>query len=145
MLRAQVRIPLHGPGSLRACQAKHAIDQVDHEGISVTLGPADFARALRIAHAVPVGMRLQFTVMPLLGWSIARSFGLRAEIAAGIILIRSRSGGVALNVMAILVKGSVALSVSMTACSTPAAPFMTPLVLRVLAGRFIEIDFETMM
>ena len=82
-------------------------------------------------------MLLQFKVMPLLGWSIALSFGFPAEIAAGVILIGFCSGGVA--------KGNVALSVSMTACSTLMAPFMTPLAMRVLAGRLIEIEFLAMM
>ncbi len=114
-------------------------------GMGATLSLGDFARALRMPHAVLVGMLLQFTVMPLLGWGIAVSFGFPPEIAAGVILIGSCSGGVASNVMAFLAKGNVALSVSMTACSTLMAPLMTPLAMRVLAGRLIEIDFLAMM
>ncbi len=47
--------------------------------------------------------------------------------------------------MAFLSKGNVALSVTMTACSTLAAPLMTPLAMKLLAGRLIELDFLTMM
>ena len=114
-------------------------------GMGATLSLGDFARALRMPQAVLIGMALQFSVMPLLGWAIAVSFGFPDEIAAGVILIGSCSGGVASNVMAFLAKGNVALSVTMTACSTLMAPLMTPLAMRLLAGRFIEIEFLAMM
>ena len=114
-------------------------------GMGATLSLGDFARALRMPQAVLVGMVLQFTVMPVLGWTIAVSFGFPPEIAAGVILIGSCSGGVASNVMAFLAKGNVALSVTMTACSTLMAPLMTPVAMKFLAGRFIEIEFLAMM
>ncbi len=114
-------------------------------GMGATLSLGDFARALRMPQAVLIGMVLQFTVMPLLGWTIAVAFGFPGEIAAGVILIGSCSGGVASNVMAFLAKGNVALSVTMTACSTLMAPLLTPLAMRLLAGRFIEIEFWEMM
>ena len=114
-------------------------------GMGATLSLGDFARALRMPQAVLIGMVLQFSVMPLLGWSIAVSFGFPDEIAAGVVLIGSCSGGVASNVMAFLAKGNVALSVTMTACSTLIAPLMTPLAMQLLAGRFIEIEFVAMM
>lgn len=114
-------------------------------GMGATLSLGDFARALRMPTAVLIGMALQFSVMPLLGWTIAVAFGFPDEIAAGVVLIGSCSGGVASNVMAFLAKGNVALSVTMTACSTLMAPLMTPLAMQLLAGRFIEIDFISMM
>ncbi len=114
-------------------------------GMGATLSLADFARALKMPRAVLIGMALQFSVMPLLGAGIAMLFGFPAEVAAGVILIGSCSGGVASNVMAFLSKGNVALSVTMTACSTLAAPLMTPLAMELLAGRLIELDFLTMM
>ena len=114
-------------------------------GMGATLSVGDFLRALRMPQAVLIGMALQFSVMPILGWAIAVSFGFPDEIAAGVVLIGSCSGGVASNVMAFLAKGNVALSVTMTACSTLMAPLMTPLAMRLLAGRFIEIEFVAMM
>lgn len=114
-------------------------------GMGATLSVGDFLRALRMPQAVLIGMGLQFSVMPVLGWAIAVSFGFPDEIAAGIVLIGACSGGVASNVMAFLAKGNVALSVTMTACSTLMAPLMTPLAMRLLAGRFIEIEFVAMM
>ena len=95
--------------------------------------------------AVLIGMFLQFTIMPLAGWAIASALGFDPEVAAGVILIGSCSGGVASNVMAYLARGNVALSVTMTACSTLVAPLMTPLAMKILAGRLIPIPFVDMM
>jgi len=114
-------------------------------GMGASLSIGDFVRALKMPKAVLIGMFLQFTVMPVLGWAIATSFGFEPEVAAGIILIGSCSGGVASNVMVFLARGNVALSVTMTACSTLMAPIMTPTAMSLLAGRLIEINFWNMM
>ncbi len=114
-------------------------------GMGATLSAADFLRALRLPKAVLIGMVLQFTVMPTLGWAIATAFGFPPEVAAGVVLIGACSGGVASNVMVYLSRGNVALSVTMTACSTLLAPVMTPLAMKLLAGRLIEINFWSMM
>jgi BASS family bile acid:Na+ symporter len=47
--------------------------------------------------------------------------------------------------MTYLAGGSVALSVTMTACSTLMAPLMTPLAMRLLAGTYVEVPFVGMM
>ena len=132
-------------GEFRLSSLITPLIQVIMLGMGATLSLGDFARALRMPQAVLIGMLLQFTVMPLLGWSVAVAFGFPNEIAAGVVLVGSCSGGVASNVMAFLAKGNVALSVTMTACSTLMAPLMTPLAMRLLAGRFIEIAFLDMM
>jgi BASS family bile acid:Na+ symporter len=46
--------------------------------------------------------------------------------------------------MTYLARGDVALSVTMTACSTLLSPLMTPLLMKVLAGRLVPIDFWDM-
>jgi BASS family bile acid:Na+ symporter len=114
-------------------------------GMGASLSFADFARAVKMPKAVLIGMLLQFTVMPLAGWSIAHVFGFEPEVAAGVILIGSCSGGVASNVMAYLARANVALSVTMTACSTLLAPLMTPTAMKILAGRLVPIPFIGMM
>lgn len=109
-------------------------------GMGATLSLRDFGNAIKMPKAVVLGICLQFSVMPIIGWMIATSFRFEPEVAAGIILIGACSGGVASNVMAYLSKGNVALSVTMTACSTMLSPFATPFAMKLLAGRMIEID-----
>ncbi len=118
--------------------------QVIMFGMGTTLSVQDFTRVLTLPRPVFVGMVLQFTVMPWVGLGIATACGFPAEIAAGVILIGSVPGGVASNLMAYLARGDVALSVTMTACSTLLSPLMTPLLMKFLAGRLVPIDFWDM-
>ena len=114
-------------------------------GMGTTLSLTDFGRVLSMPRAVLIGMVLQFTVMPFLGAGLAMAFGFSPAVAAGVVLIGACPGGVASNVMAYLARGNVALSVTMTACSTLASPVMTPLMMKLLAGQYIEVRFLEMM
>jgi len=113
--------------------------------MGTTLNLRDFKRVLAMPHAVLIGVLLQFTVMPFIGRGVAAVFTSNPDIAAGIVLTGASPGGVASNVIAFLAKGNVALSVTMTACSTLLAPFMTPLLTKYLAGAYIHVDFWKMM
>lgn len=119
--------------------------QVIMFGMGTMLSLADFARVMQIPKAVLIGIILQFTIMPVVGALLARTFGFPPEVAAGVVLIGSCPGGVASNVMTFLAKGNVALSVTMTACSTFVSPLVTPLAMRWLAGQYIQIEFGEMM
>ena len=114
-------------------------------GMGTTLSVADFGRVFKMPWPVLVGFVLQFSVMPLTGLALAKVFGFQAEVAAGVVLIGSCPGGVASNLMTYLAGGNVALSVTMTSCSTIASPLMTPFLMDKLAGQFIEINFLSMM
>ena len=114
-------------------------------GMGTTLSPDDFLRVARRPWAVATGVLLQFLVMPLVGFLLAKSLGFSGELAAGCVLVGSVAGGTASNVIAFLAKGDVALSVTMTCCSTLLSPFVTPLAMKVFAGCFVEIDAAKMM
>ncbi len=114
-------------------------------GMGTTLSLSDFRRVLTMPHATLVGIALQFGVMPLTGLTLARAFGFSGEVGAGIVLVGAAPGGVASNVMTYLAGGNVALSVTMTAISTLLSPILTPLAMKLLAGRFVPIDFRDMM
>ncbi|MBN1507637.1 MAG: bile acid:sodium symporter family protein [Sedimentisphaerales bacterium] len=114
-------------------------------GMGTTLSMMDFARVVKIPWPVFIGFFLQFTVMPLVGFSLAWIIGFEPQIAAGMVLIGSCPGGVASNVMTYLAGGDVALSVTMTSCSTLASPVMTPFWMKVLAGRLVPVNFFEMM
>jgi BASS family bile acid:Na+ symporter len=114
-------------------------------GMGTMLCVGDFARVLKMPRAILVGMFLQFGVMPFSGLALCWIFGFQGEVAAGVVLIGSCPGGVASNVMTFISRGNVALSVTMTACSTLVSPLMTPLMMKLLAGQYIEIEFVQMM
>jgi len=119
--------------------------QVIMFGMGTTLTLADFLRVAKCPWAVATGVFLQFLIMPLVGFSLALAFGFSGELAAGCVLIGSVAGGTASNVIAYLARANVALSVTMTCCSTLLSPVMTPLLMKTLAGRFVAIDAKAMM
>ena len=114
-------------------------------GMGTTLSLEDFLRVAKCPWAVAVGVSLQFMVMPVVGLLLAKGFGFSGELAAGCVLVGSVAGGTASNVVAYLARANVALSVTMTCCSTLLSPFVTPLLMKLLAGRFVEIDATKMM
>ena len=114
-------------GGFELKQAIIPLVQLIMFGMGTTLAFGDFARVIRIPKAVLIGFGLQYTVMPLMGWTYATLFGLEGELAAGLILYGSCAGGVTSNVVTYIAGANLALSVTMTAFSTMMSPLMTPL------------------
>src|SRR5699024_7129004 len=86
-------------------------------GMVMTLTLEDFNHILKHPKSVIEGVVLQFSIMPLLAFALAKLLALPPEIALGVILVGCCPGGTASNVMTFLAKGNVALSVAMTTVS----------------------------
>lgn len=114
-------------------------------GMGTTLSVGDFAGIFKTPWPILIGFLLQFSVMPVVGLSLAGIFGFGPEVAAGMVLVGSCPGGVASNLMTYLAGGDVALSVTMTSCSTLASPVMTPFLMKILAGKMVPVNFFAMM
>jgi BASS family bile acid:Na+ symporter len=108
-------------------------------GMGVTLSLDDFRRVARFPLLVFLGILLQYTVMPSLGWACAWLFGLPVPFAVGLILVACCPGGTASNVISFLARADVPLSVTMTALSTLLAVIMTPTLTALLAGSRIDV------
>ncbi|MDG2108940.1 MAG: bile acid:sodium symporter family protein, partial [Flavobacteriaceae bacterium] len=111
-------------------------------GMGLTLKTGDFFQVISSPKSVFLGLGMQFVIMPLMGWGLAILFHLPSFFAVGMILVASCPGGTASNVIAYLARADVALSVTMTACSTLAAIIMTPLLTLKLSGSYLEIPAE---
>lgn len=114
-------------------------------GMGTSMSAKDFIGVAKTPKAVAIGVMAQFTIMPSLGFLLASISGFTPEIAAGIILIGCSPSGLASNVMSYLAKANLALSITITATTTLLAPVVTPLLMKLLAGTFIEIDIFKMM
>jgi len=114
-------------------------------GMGTQLSLQDFKGVFKKPKGVAVGVICQYTIMPIVGISLALSFGFPAEVAAGVVLIGSCPGGVASNVMAFIAKADLALSITLTAVSTMLSPLATPYLMQLLAGQFVPIDTYGMM
>lgn len=109
-------------------------------GMGMTLTLDDLKTALLMPKELAAGFILQYTVMPLSGFFVSRLLKLPPHYAAGLILVSCCPGGTASNIVTYLARANVALSVLMTAASTFAAAFMTPLLTSKLAGQYVAVD-----
>ncbi len=112
--------------------------------IMLTMGLTLTAADLRILASRPwdicLGTLAQFTIMPLVAFSLTHLFGLSTGLSIGLILVGCCPGGVSSNLMSYLCRGDVAFSVGMTTVSTLLAPFVTPALVLLLADQSVEID-----
>lgn len=114
-------------------------------GMGTSMGIRDFAGVVKTPKGVFIGVVSHFIIMPFIGYTLAGISHFPPEIAAGIILVGCSPNGTASNVMSYLAKANLALSVTITAISTMLAPFVTPLLMKFLAGAFVRIDVLKMM
>ena len=114
-------------------------------GMGTQMTLRDFAGLSKMPRGVLVGIVCHFSVMPLVGFGLTKIFHFPDEIAAGVILIGSCSSGLASNVMAYLARANLVLSVTVTALTTMLAPLLTPFLMKVLAGKLVEINMTNMM
>lgn len=118
--------------------------QVIMFGMGAELSFKELAGIIKMPKGILVGVVCHYTIMPLIGFALANLFHFPNEIAAGIILVGCCPSGLASNVMAYLARANLALSVAVTTVSTLLAPLFTPLLMRLLAGKFIEVHFWDM-
>jgi BASS family bile acid:Na+ symporter len=108
-------------------------------GMGVTLTTSDFRRVFLRPGDVCIGVVTQYTVMPFIGFVLAKIFGLDPLLAAGVVLVGSCPGGTSSNVITYLARGDVAFSVTMTSVSTLLSPIMLPFLMYVYAGEWINV------
>lgn len=113
-------------------------------GMGLTLTFADFARILRLPSRVLAGFAIQYTVMPICGYLMARAMSLPLPLATGLILVACCPGGTASNVVAFLARADVPLSVTLTALSTLLAALLTPAWTYLLTDTRIAVSFVQM-
>ena len=90
-------------------------------GMGTQMTLAEFKNVGRMSYPVAIGVLLQFSVMPVVGWGIAKMLGMPPEIAAGMVLIGACSSGLASNVMSYIAEANLPLSLTLTAIGTVTA------------------------
>lgn len=85
-----------------------------------------------------------FIIMPLLAFGLAIGFDLPKEVAVGVILVGCCPSGTASNVMVFLARGNVALEVAIASVSTILAPIVTPLLILLLASKWVNISIGSL-
>lgn len=96
-------------------------------GVSLDIKLDDFVRIVRSPKAPAIGLLAQFLLLPALTFALTLVLAPIPSIALGMILVAACPGGNLSNLVTYLAGGNTAVSISMTAISTAAAIFMTPL------------------
>jgi solute carrier family 10 (sodium/bile acid cotransporter), member 2 len=103
-------------------------------GMGASLTFKDFRIAFRKPQGILVGLLCQYAIMPFLAYSLAVALGLPPALAIGLILMGCMPGGTTSNIFTYFSKGTLALSIMMTVCSTLVAVAMVPALLAFYSG-----------
>jgi bile acid:Na+ symporter, BASS family len=92
--------------------------------------------------AIPAGVSCQYIIMPLTAYIIGKTMLLPTHPAAflGLILVGCSPGGTASNLVSLIAKADVALSVILTSISTIMACVVTPLLVKTLVRSAVRIS-----
>lgn len=113
-------------------------------GMGITLTPNDFKKVARNPLQVILGTIAHYVIMPFIAFLLVHLLGLTGAAAVGVILVGSAPSGTSSNVMSFLSGGDVALDVSIGLLSTLLAPVMIPTLLKLLAGKWVNVPFSSM-
>ena len=104
-------------------------------GLGLTLD--DFKRVSHEPKSVILGLIAQLIVLPIVGFLVAVAFSLSPELAVGLVIISACPGGPTSNMITYLVKGNVALSITLTAISSLVTVFTIPLIINLAMENFM--------
>ncbi|MEO0755302.1 MAG: bile acid:sodium symporter family protein [Cyanobacteria bacterium J06648_16] len=104
-------------------------------GLGLTL--ADFRRVFVEPKAVLFGLSAQLLLLPVVGFLLAALFPLSPELAVGVVILAACPGGPTSNLVSYLVRGNVALSITLTAISSLITVVTIPLVVNLGMQSFL--------
>ncbi len=107
-------------------------------GLGLGLTITDFKRVALYPKASIVGLTSQLIFLPLIALLLINIFSLKPQLAVGFIILASVPGGIISNVLTLLLKGDVALSVTLTALSSVIAVVSTPFWVALALSYFIH-------
>jgi len=115
-------------------------------GTGLTLEPKDFTEVWdQNRSSIPLGVACQFMIMPFLAWALGKSLllpvsGVGSSLFLGLCLVGCSPGGTASNLVTLIAKADVALSVILTATSTLSAVIMTPFLVKLLVQSQVSVS-----
>jgi len=106
-------------------------------GMGLGLTVKDFTRILVKPKAVIIGLIAQLIIVPVVGFLLVIFFPVYPELAVGVVILAACPGGPTSNLVTYLVKGNVALSITLTAISSLVTVFTIPLVVNLAMQQFM--------
>lgn len=111
-------------------------------GIGFNLKVSDFKRVFIAPKAILSGLIGQLVVLPLIGFTIAYLSPIDPVFKLGIVLIAACPGGTSSNIVTYMLKGRVALSVSITAFNSFLIILTIPFFLELGFRSFIDKELQ---
>jgi BASS family bile acid:Na+ symporter len=113
-------------------------------GIGLVLNLGELKAILVAPQLILLGVLAQYSIMPMLGFTLAKLFSLSKDFALGLILTGSAPGAMSSNIISYLAGADVAYSVSLTTVSTFLSPILTPALTYFLAKCYLKVPFWPM-
>jgi BASS family bile acid:Na+ symporter len=107
-------------------------------GMGLSLTERDFKNIFVHPRAVITGLCCQMILLPLIAWLIARSINIDPLFKVGLMIIAACPGGATSNLVTYLLRGNVALSISMTALNSIITLITIPLVIYFSLDIFMQ-------
>ena len=97
-------------------------------GMGLSLVVDDFKRVVTYPKAALTGLFCQLVLLPICAFVLAVGFGLRPELAVGLMVLAACPGGVTSNLITHVARADTALSVTLTAINSVIAVFTIPFI-----------------
>lgn len=109
-------------------------------GLGLSISVQDIRNILVQPKNISVGLLSQLVLLPIIAFAIAWVTGLRAELAVGLVLIAICPGGATSNLVNYMIRGNVALSLSITVVNGLITIFTIPLIAKLALDVFMHQD-----
>ena len=109
-------------------------------GIGVNLKVEDFKRTFKRPKAVFTGLVAQMILLPFIAFIINFFFDINPIYKVGFVLIASCPGGTTSNLVTLLLKGRLALSVSLTAFNSFLILFTIPIITNIALNLYEGLE-----
>jgi bile acid:Na+ symporter, BASS family len=111
-------------------------------GLGLSLTVYDFKRILINPKAIITCLTTQLLFIPVLAFTIAAISGLTPEQKVGIVLVSACASGASSNLITHLVRGNVALAISMTTLNSFITLLSLPVIVSLALHYFLEKDSQ---
>lgn len=107
-------------------------------GVGLSLTLQSFRNIILYPKAILLGLVAQMVLLPLLAFAIADQLQLAPEFKVGLVLIAACPGGASAGLITHLLRGNVALSVSLTSVNSLLTIFTIPFITNLAMERYLD-------
>jgi len=107
-------------------------------GVGLSLTVNDFKNILLNPKAIITGLSIQIFIIPIIAFAIASLFNVSPEQKVGIVLVSTCASGASSNLITHMVKGNVALAISMTTLNSFLTLVTLPFIVNIALDYYLH-------